>query len=146
MREISSCCCLTTAGKTRQLLLNNIYIPFLPSLYTLIDQLSSPQGWLVRWYPDYVSANRLTFHDLTWEEICLNSSAFPLLSDVILARSRSPFFCLLRVFLPSDTRRLAPFRDQSIYPSLPVSAKIYARAQSENKAFFACQIAGAAPL
>ena len=33
LREIYSCCCLTTAGKTRQLLLNNIYIPFLPSLY-----------------------------------------------------------------------------------------------------------------
>ena len=33
MREISSCCCLTTAGKTRQLLLNKIDIPFLPSLY-----------------------------------------------------------------------------------------------------------------
>ena len=32
LREISSCCCLTTAGKTRQLLLNKIYIPFLPSL------------------------------------------------------------------------------------------------------------------
>ena len=33
LREISSCCCLTTAGKTRQLLLKKIYIPFLPSLY-----------------------------------------------------------------------------------------------------------------
>ena len=32
--EISSCCCLTPAGKTKQLLLNKIYIPFLPSLYT----------------------------------------------------------------------------------------------------------------
>ena len=32
LREISSCCCLTTGGKTRQLLLNNIYIPFLPFL------------------------------------------------------------------------------------------------------------------
>ena len=32
LREISSCCCLTTAGKTRQLLLNKIYIPILPSL------------------------------------------------------------------------------------------------------------------
>ena len=28
LREISSCCCLTPAGKTRQLLLNKIYIPF----------------------------------------------------------------------------------------------------------------------
>ena len=35
LREISSCCCLTTAGKTRQLLLNKIYIPFLPSLYNV---------------------------------------------------------------------------------------------------------------
>ena len=35
LREISSCCCLTTAGKTRQLLLNKIYIPFLPSLPSL---------------------------------------------------------------------------------------------------------------
>ena len=26
--EMSSCCCLTTAGKTRQLLLDKIYIPF----------------------------------------------------------------------------------------------------------------------
>ena len=34
LREISSCCCLTTAGKTRQLLLNKMYIPFLPSLYS----------------------------------------------------------------------------------------------------------------
>ena len=33
LREISSCCCLTTPGKTRQLLLNKSYIPFLPSLY-----------------------------------------------------------------------------------------------------------------
>ena len=33
LRKVSSCCCLTTAGKTRQLLLNKIYIPFLPSLY-----------------------------------------------------------------------------------------------------------------
>ena len=33
LRDISSCCCLTTAGKIRQLLLNKIYIPFLPSLY-----------------------------------------------------------------------------------------------------------------
>ena len=33
LREISSCCCLTTAGKTRQLLLIKMYIPFLPSLY-----------------------------------------------------------------------------------------------------------------
>ena len=32
LREISSCCCLTTASKTRQLLLNKIHIPFLPSL------------------------------------------------------------------------------------------------------------------
>ena len=32
LREISSRCCLTTAGKNRQLLLNKIYIPFLPSL------------------------------------------------------------------------------------------------------------------
>ena len=32
LREISSCCCLTTADKTRQLLLNKIYVPFLPSL------------------------------------------------------------------------------------------------------------------
>ena len=32
LREMSSCCCLTTAGKTSQLLLNKIYIPFLPSL------------------------------------------------------------------------------------------------------------------
>ena len=32
LREISSCCCLTTAGNTRQLLLNKIYISFLPSL------------------------------------------------------------------------------------------------------------------
>ena len=31
LREISSCCCLTTAGKPRKL--NKIYIPFLPSLY-----------------------------------------------------------------------------------------------------------------
>ena len=38
LREISSCCCLTTAGKTRQLLLNNIYIPFLPSLYADVSQ------------------------------------------------------------------------------------------------------------
>ena len=36
LREVSSCCCLTTAGKTRQLLLNNIYIPFLPSLYIVV--------------------------------------------------------------------------------------------------------------
>ena len=28
LREISSCCCLTTVGKTRQLLLHKIYIPF----------------------------------------------------------------------------------------------------------------------
>ena len=35
LREISSRCCLTTASKTRQLLLNKIYIPFLPSLRTL---------------------------------------------------------------------------------------------------------------
>ena len=33
LRENSSCCCLTTAGKNRQLLFNKIYIPFLPSLY-----------------------------------------------------------------------------------------------------------------
>ena len=33
LREISSCYCLTTAGKIRQLLLNKMYIPFLPSLY-----------------------------------------------------------------------------------------------------------------
>ena len=33
LREISSCCCLTRAGKTRQLLLNKMYIPFLTSLY-----------------------------------------------------------------------------------------------------------------
>ena len=33
LREICSCCCLTTAGKTRQLLLNKIYIPILPYLY-----------------------------------------------------------------------------------------------------------------
>ena len=32
LREISSCCCLTTAGKTRQLLLNKIYILSLSSL------------------------------------------------------------------------------------------------------------------
>ena len=49
LREISSCCCLTTAGKTRQLLLNKIYIPFLPSLYrakkkSLQILLSSPQA------------------------------------------------------------------------------------------------------
>ena len=37
LREISSCCCLTTAGKTRELLLNKIYIPFLQSLYILRD-------------------------------------------------------------------------------------------------------------
>ena len=36
LREMSSCCCLTTAGKTRQLLLNKIYIPFLPSLYKIM--------------------------------------------------------------------------------------------------------------
>ena len=35
LQEISSCCCLTTAGKTRQLLLDKICIPFLPSLYVL---------------------------------------------------------------------------------------------------------------
>ena len=29
LREMSSCCCLTTASKTRQLSLNKIYIPFL---------------------------------------------------------------------------------------------------------------------
>ena len=33
LREISPCCCLTRAGKIRQLLLNKIYIPFLPPLY-----------------------------------------------------------------------------------------------------------------
>ena len=33
LREISSSCCLTTGGKTRQLLLIKIYIPFLSSLY-----------------------------------------------------------------------------------------------------------------
>ena len=33
LQEISSCCCLPTAGKTTQLLLKKIYIPFLPSLY-----------------------------------------------------------------------------------------------------------------
>ena len=33
LREISSCCCLTTAGKTGQLLLKRNYIPFLASLY-----------------------------------------------------------------------------------------------------------------
>ena len=32
LREISSCCCLTTAGKPRQLLLKKIYNPFFPSL------------------------------------------------------------------------------------------------------------------
>ena len=37
LREMSSCCCLTTAGKTRQLLLNTIYIPFLPSLYNTLQ-------------------------------------------------------------------------------------------------------------
>ena len=35
LQEISSCCCLTTAGNTRQLLLDKICIPFLPSLYVL---------------------------------------------------------------------------------------------------------------
>ena len=39
LREMSSCCCLTTAGKTRQLLLNKIYIPSLPSLY---NELKNP--------------------------------------------------------------------------------------------------------
>ena len=34
LQEMSSCCCLTKAGKTRQLLLNKMYIPFLPSLYS----------------------------------------------------------------------------------------------------------------
>ena len=38
LREIVSCCCLTTAGKTRQLLLNKIYIPFLLSLYFDLNQ------------------------------------------------------------------------------------------------------------
>ena len=37
LREVSSRCCLTTAGKTGQLLLNNIYISFLPSLYSFAD-------------------------------------------------------------------------------------------------------------
>ena len=44
-REISSCCCLTTAGKTRQLLLNKIYIPFLTSLYTR-THIWHPWHWL----------------------------------------------------------------------------------------------------
>ena len=39
LREIYSCCCLTTAGKTRQLLLNKMHIPFLPSLYIFVTFL-----------------------------------------------------------------------------------------------------------
>ena len=36
LREISFCCCLPRAGKTRQLLLNKMYIPFLLSLYIFL--------------------------------------------------------------------------------------------------------------
>ena len=41
LRDISSCCCLTTAGKIKQLMLNKIYIPFLPSLYSGIVNFRS---------------------------------------------------------------------------------------------------------
>ena len=55
LREISSCCCLTTAGKTRQLLLNKIYIPFLPSLYIFVNLINhQPQA---EW--DSVSRERI---------------------------------------------------------------------------------------
>ena len=46
LREISSCCCLTRAGKTRQLLLNKIYIPIFPSakVSTMICMISEKEG------------------------------------------------------------------------------------------------------
>ena len=82
LREICSCCSLTTAGKTRQLLLNKINIPFLPSLYNLCEfklhycTLILLQQWMAT----------LKAHSST--RVVLDSASFPP-SAVLLAWKRS---------------------------------------------------------